>query len=54
MSRECLMDKHTGRAITPAIYSDFNMISKNLIRARITSSYDSESVVMDRKGRIII
>lgn len=50
---EGLMNKHTGRVITPAVYSDFEMISKDLIRSELEHSNHSESVVMDRRGNVI-
>lgn len=49
---EGLMDKRTGHIITPAIYTNFEMISKDLIRATL-SLYDEESVVMDRRGYVV-
>ena len=49
--REGLLDARTGKAITPALYFDIEMISKDLIKAEL--GYDTESVIMDRKGRII-
>lgn len=49
---EGLMNKHSGRAITPATYSHFEMISKELISAELGLD-DDESVVMDRNGRIV-
>lgn len=50
---EGLMNKHTGRIITPAAYTDFEMISKELIKAVLGYDYNDESVVMDRNGRIV-
>lgn len=50
---EGLMDKHTGHIITPAIYIDFKMISKDLIKAELGMSYDDEAVVMDKRGHIV-
>ena len=49
---EGLMDKHTGRLITPAFYTDFEMISKELIKVELSYS-DDNAVVMDRTGRIV-
>lgn len=51
---EGLMSKRTGRVITPAQYRDFTMISQDLIRAELDSScYGSESVVMDKNGKVV-
>lgn len=50
---EGLMNKHTGRVITPAVYTNFQMISKDLIMAELDYSYNDEAVVMDRSGRIV-
>ena len=50
---EGLMNKHTGRIITPAIYTDFDMISKDLIKAELYVCYGVESVVLDKRGRVI-
>ena len=49
---EGLMNKHTGRVITPAIYTDFEMISKDLIKAELSLD-DDNAVVMDRSGRVV-
>ena len=49
---EGLMNKHTGHIITPATYADFQMISKDLIKAEL-DHYDYEAVVMDRSGRVV-
>lgn len=48
---EGLMDARTGKAITPAIYQGIDMVSKNLIRAQV--GYYSDSVLLDRKGRVV-
>ncbi len=48
-----LMNKHTGRVITPANYTNFEMISKDLIKAELSYNYNDEAVVMDRSGRIV-
>lgn len=48
---EGLMDARTGKVITPANYWNFEMISKDLIRAQL--GYNDESVVMDRRGHIV-
>lgn len=50
---EGLMNKHTGRIVTPATYTDFKMISKELIKAQLGLGFDDESVVLDRNGRIV-
>lgn len=49
---EGLMNKHTGRVITPAIYTDFEMISKELIKAELSLD-DDNAVIMDRNGRVV-
>ena len=49
---EGLMDKRTGRILTPAVYQDFNMISRTLIKATF-ASWQLEGVIMDLKGQII-
>ena len=48
---EGLMDKRTGKPITPALYQNFTMISKDLIQAKLC--YAEGSVVMDRRGHIV-
>lgn len=48
--REGLMNKRTGRVITPARYADFTMISPDLIRAKLDHGFGSESVIMDKNG----
>lgn len=50
---EGLMNKQNGKIITPAIYTNFKMISKDLVRAELSMSYGDESVVMDKNGRVI-
>ena len=50
---EGLMDKHSGKVLTPAYYTDFTMISKNLIHAELDKGYDDNGVVMDRRGNVI-
>lgn len=50
-AREGLMDSRTGRIITPACYWDFEMASKNLIRAKL--GYGEASVILDKNGRVI-
>ena len=49
---EGLMDKRTGKVLTPANYHDFTPISRHLLLAQI-EYWDDESVVMDLKGNII-
>ncbi len=49
---EGLMEKNSGKILTPAIYQDFEMISRNLIKATY-ASWQYESVVMDLRGKII-
>ena len=49
---EGLMNKHTGHLITPAIYTDFEMISKELIKAEL-SFRDENAVIMDRNGHVV-
>ena len=51
-SWEGLMNKHTGRLLTPAVYTDFEMISKELIKVELSYS-DDNAVIMDRNGRIV-
>ena len=46
-----LMDARTGKALTPAIYWQCEMASKDLIRAEL--SYSDESIIMDRRGHIV-
>lgn len=48
-----MMNRHTGKAITPAIYNDIDMISKDLIKAELGNRYDSESVILDKSGRVV-
>ena len=48
-----LMNRHTGKAITPAIYNNIDMISKDLIKAELGNRYDSESVILDKSGRVV-
>ena len=50
---EGLMNKNSGRIITPAIYSNIEMISKTLIKASLSQADQEESVVMDKNGRVI-
>ena len=52
-SWEGLMDKHTGKVLTPAKYTDMRMISKDLIMAELDNGYEDYAVIMDRRGRII-
>ena len=48
---EGLMDARTGKVLTPAIYRDIDMVSKDLIKAGV--GYYCESVLLDRKGRVV-
>ena len=48
---EGLMDARTGRIITPAIYWNFKMASKDLLRAKL--GYGDESVILDKTGKMI-
>lgn len=50
---EGLMNKHTGRVVTPAVYTDLEMISKNLIKADLSHRGCDNSVVMDRNGHVV-
>ena len=47
---EGLMDKNTGKILTPALYQDFEMISSSLIKATFAHCLP-EGIVMDLKGR---
>lgn len=48
---EGLMDARTGKIITPAIYRNIDMVSKDLIKAHV--GIYSDSVLLDRKGRVV-
>ncbi len=48
---EGLMDARTGKPITPAMYWSLEMISKDLVLAKL--GYSDESVIMDRRGHIV-
>lgn len=48
-----LMNKHSGRPITPANYTGFEMISKELIRAELSYRDCNSSVLMDLNGHIV-
>ena len=48
---EGLLDARTGKAITPAVYWTFEMISKDLIRADL--GQEDGGVILDRRGRIV-
>ena len=48
---EGLLDARTGKAITPALYWTFEMVSKDLIRAEL--GREDGSVILDRRGRIV-
>lgn len=50
---EGLMDKHSGKLLTPANYTNFTMISKDLIHAELDTSYDENGIIMDRRGNVI-
>lgn len=50
---EGLMNKHTGRVITPATNTNFEMISKELIKAELGYNYNDEAVVIDRNVRVV-
>ena len=50
---EGLMDKNSGKVLTPANYNNFTMISKDLIMAELDKGYDDNGVVMDRRGNVI-
>lgn len=47
-----LMNAHTGKIITPAMYGDITMISRELIRAEL-NCYNDESVLLDRNGKLV-
>ena len=51
MSCYGVMNRITGEPITPAIYSDINMLSKNLFEVQKTES--SDWLLMDTNGNII-
>ena len=46
-----IMNRITGEPITPAIYSDINMLSKNLFEVREYDSYDW--YLLDTKGNVV-
>ena len=46
-----IMNRITGEPITPAIYSDINMLSKNLFEVQEYDSYDR--YLLDTKGNVI-
>ena len=46
-----IMNRITGEPITPAIYSDINMLSKNLFEVQEYDSYDWYS--LDTKGNVV-
>lgn len=50
---EGLMNKHTGRLVTPADFTDFEMVSKDLIKADLSYRACGNAVVMDRNGRVV-
>ena len=47
-----LMDKRTGRILTPPDYHDLTMVSRTLVRAQY-EYWDDESVILDLKGNIV-
>ena len=49
---EGLMDKRTGKILTPACYQDFDVISRTLLKA-VYATWMPEGVVMNLQGRII-
>ena len=49
---EGLMDKRTGKILTPACYQEFDVISRTLLKA-VYATWMPEGVVMDLQGRII-
>jgi hypothetical protein len=46
-----IMNRLTGEPITPAIYSDINMLSKDLFEVQEYDSYDW--YLLDTKGNIV-
>ena len=46
-----IMNRCTGEPITPAIYSDINMLSKNLFEVQEYDSYDL--YLLDTKGNVV-
>jgi len=48
---EGLLDTRTGKAITPAKYWSFEMISKDLIEAKLESG--DESVILNKRGMVV-
>ena len=51
MNRYGIMNRNTGRPITLALYSDINMLSKDLFEVQDPESYDW--YLLDTNGRII-
>ena len=51
-SNRGLMNAHTGKIITPAMYGDITMISKDLLRAELNYC-NNESVLLDRNGNVL-
>ncbi|MBP3331205.1 MAG: WG repeat-containing protein [Tidjanibacter sp.] len=47
-----IMNRITGEPITPAIYSDINMLSKDLFEVQDSDSYDW--YLLDNKGEPIL
>ena len=46
-----IMNRITGEPITPAIYSDINMLSKDLFEVQEYDSYDW--YLLDTKGNVV-
>ena len=51
-SREGLMDKRTGRILTPPDYYDLSMISRTLVKAQF-DYWEDASIVLDLKGNTV-
>lgn len=49
---EGLMDKRTGRILTPPDYYDLSMISRTLVRAQF-EYWDDASIILDLKGNVV-
>ena len=47
-----LMDKRTGRILTPPDYHDLTMVSRTLVRAQF-EYWDGASIILDLKGNIV-
>ena len=46
-----IMSRITGEPVTPAIYSDINMLSKDLFEVQEYSSY--EWYLLDARGNVV-